>query len=85
VRIFRLQEALRPLPETGPLPDPARIDERSEVLRHLREAYRAAQRSFEEAWPQMPARARVFVGAGLAAMVAVAAAFFAMARMGALP
>jgi class 3 adenylate cyclase len=85
VRIFRLEESLRPLPDVGHLPDPARIDERSEVVRHLREAFRAAQRSLDESLPRMPDRARVFVGAGLAAMVAVAAAFFALARMGALP
>jgi class 3 adenylate cyclase len=85
VRVFRLQRALRALPEVGPLPDPSRLDDRSEVVRHLREAYRAAHRSLEEAWPHIPDRARVFVGAGLAAMVAVAAAFFALARMGALP
>ena len=85
VRIFRLVESLRPLPDAGPLPDPAKLEESSEVLRHLREAYRAACRSLEEAWPYVPDRARVFVGAGLAAMVAVAAAFFALARLGALP
>jgi len=42
----------------------------------------AALRKAEDAWP---ARARVFIGAGLAAMLAVAAAFFALARLGALP
>jgi class 3 adenylate cyclase len=85
VRVFRLQQALCALPDVGPLPDPATLHDKSEVVRHLREAYRAAQRSIEEAWPHIPDRTRVFVGAGLAAMVAIAVAFFALARLGALP
>jgi len=35
--------------------------------------------------PRLPDKVRVFVGAGLAAMMAVATAFFALARLGALP
>ena len=79
VRLFRLLGALRPL---LPLPPPDQIEPPSEITTHLNAAFQAALRKAEDAWP---ARARVFVGAGLAAMLAVAAAFFALARLGALP
>ncbi len=79
VRLFRLLGALRPL---LPLPPPDQIEPPSEITTHLNAAFQAALRKAEDAWP---ARARVFIGAGLAAMLAVAAAFFALARLGALP
>jgi class 3 adenylate cyclase len=82
VRLFRLLGALRPL---LPLPPPDQIEHiepPSEISTHLNAAFQAALRKAEDAWP---ARARLFVGAGLAAMLAVAAAFFALARLGALP
>ena len=84
VRVFRLLSAERPLPDLGPLPSLDALQPRSEVSRHLHEAAHAALRRAEDALPRFPARLRVFVGAGLAAMVAVAA-MFALARLGALP
>ena len=85
VRIFRLLAAMRKLPDLGPLPSPDRAVVRGEISRHLREAAQIAARRAEDALPKLPDRARVFIGAGLAAMLAVAAAFFALARLGALP
>jgi len=85
VRLFRLLGPERPLPQLGPLPSLDKIQLRAEVTRHLQEAAQAALRRAEDAMPRLPDRARVFVGAGLAAMLAVAAAFFALARLGALP
>jgi len=55
------------------------------VSRHLRAAAQAAARQAEEVLPRLPDKLRVFIGAGLAAMMAVATAFFALARLGALP
>jgi serine/threonine-protein kinase len=81
VRLHRLLGALRPLPDLGPLPA-ADAEPPSELSRHLRDAASVAARRAHET---LPARARVFIGAGLVAMLAVAAAFFALARMGALP
>ena len=79
------QEALSPLPELGPLPSPDGTEAQGEVSRHLRAAAQAAARQAEEALPTLPDKLRVFIGAGLAAMMAVATAFFALARLGALP
>src|SRR5436853_5956270 len=84
VRVFRLLGTERPLPDLGPLPSPEKIEVRGEISRHLQEAAQAALRRAEEALPRLPSRARVFVGAGLAAMLAVAA-FFALARLGVVP
>jgi hypothetical protein len=81
VRLFRLLGALRPLLPLPP-PDQIEIEPPGEITTHLNAAFQAALRKAEDAWP---ARARVFIGAGLAAMLAVAAAFFALARLGALP
>ena len=85
VRLFKLLSPQRPLPDLGPLPSPEKAEVYGEITRHLQEAAQAALRRAEAALPRLPDRARVFVGAGLAAMVAVAAAFFALARLGALP
>lgn len=85
VRLFKLLSPQRPLPDLGPLPSPEKAEVHGEITRHLQEAAQAALRRAEAALPRLPDRARVFVGAGLAAMVAVAAAFFALARLGALP
>lgn len=85
IRLFRLSCALSELPALGPLPAADGDDGRSEVSRHLRAAAHAAARQAEDALPGFPDKVRVFVGAGLAAMMAVAAAFFALARLGALP
>ena len=85
VRLYKLRRALWPLPDLGPLPSWEKAQVGGEISRHLREAAQVAIRSAEEAWPRLPDRARVFVGAGLAAMIAIAAAFFALARLGALP
>ena len=85
IRVFRLVAALSPLPELGPLPSPDGTEARGEVSRHLRAAAQAAARQAEEALPTLPDKLRVFIGAGLAAMMAVATAFFALARLGALP
>src|SRR5205823_11766396 len=85
IRVFRLVTALSPLPELGPLPSPDGTEARGEVSRHLRAAAQAAARQAEEALPTLPDKLRVFIGAGLAAMMAVATAFFALARLGALP
>ena len=82
VRVFRLVKALRALPDLGPLPSRENPEVRGELSRHLREAADVAIRHAEKTFP---ARLRVFVGAGLAAMLAVAAAFFMLARLGALP
>jgi class 3 adenylate cyclase len=84
VRLFRLKGALRPLPDLGPLPSADAPVVRGEFSRHLREAAGVALRRAEEALPPLPDGIRVFVGAGLMAMLAVAA-FFALARLGALP
>lgn len=84
VRIFRLQGALRPLPDLGPLPGADDAQVQGEFSRHLREAAQVAMRRAEESMPVLPDRFRVFVGAGLMAMLAVAA-MFALARLGALP
>ncbi len=84
VRVFRLLGSFGPLPDLGPLPSPDAEVVPGEFSRHLREAAQVAMRSAEESLPQLPARARVFIGAGLMAMLAVAA-FFALARLGALP
>ena len=84
VRIFRLQGALRPLPDLGPLPRADDTFEGGEFSRHLREAAEVAMRRAEDSLPGLPGRFRVFVGAGLMAMLAVAA-MFALARLGALP
>ena len=84
VRVFRLLQAETPLPDLGPLPTPSSIELRDEVSHHLAEAGRAALRRAEEVLPRFRGRARVLIGAGLAAMLAVAA-FFALARLGALP
>jgi adenylate cyclase len=85
VRLFRLRGATRALPELGPLPSPDAVEVRGELSRHLRDAAQVALRRAEDSLPRLPDRARVFVGAGLMAMLAVAAAFFALARLGALP
>jgi len=85
IRVFRLVAALSPLPELGPLPSPDGTEAQGEVSRHLRAAAQAAARQAEEALPTLPDKLRVFVGAGLAAMMAVATAFFALARLGVLP
>src|SRR5207245_7694567 len=78
-----------PLPQLGPLPPPDGNEGRGEVSRHLRAAAQAAAqaaaRQAEEVLPRLPDKLRVFIGAGLAAMMAVATAFFALARLGALP
>ncbi len=84
VRVFRLRGTTLPLPDLGPLPSPSRAVVRGEVSRHLQEAAQAALRNAEDVLPRLPGRVRVFVGAGLAAML-VAAALFALARLGALP
>ncbi|MGZ6143858.1 MAG: adenylate/guanylate cyclase domain-containing protein [Myxococcales bacterium] len=85
IRIFRLLGTVTPHPDFGPLPSPEQPEVSGEIRRHLRDAAQLAMRRAEEALPGLPGRARVFVGAGLAAMLAVAAAFFALARLGALP
>lgn len=85
VRVFRLVRALRPLPDLGPLPTPDAAVLQGELSRHLRETAQVAMRRMEDSLPRLPDRARVFIGAGLMAMLAVAAAFFALARLGALP
>lgn len=84
VRVFRLTGTTKPLPDLGPLPSPERPEVRGELRRHLYDAAQIAMRRAEDALPKFPDRVRVFVGAGLAAMLAVAA-FFALARLGALP
>lgn len=85
VRVFRLVGALSPLPDLGPLPSPDGAEVPGEVSRHLLAAADAAARHAQEVLPRLPDKVRVFVGAGLAAMLAVAAAFFALARLGVLP
>src|SRR2546422_9329814 len=85
IRVFRLLDTLAPLPQLGPLPPPDGNEGRGEVSRHLRAAAQAAARQAEEVLPRLPDKLRVFIGAGLAAMMAVATAFFALARPGALP
>jgi len=85
IRVFRLLDTLAPLPQLGPLPPPDGNEGRGEVSRHLRAAAQAAARQAEEVLPRLPDKLRVFIGAGLAAMMAVATAFFALARLGALP
>jgi class 3 adenylate cyclase len=85
IRVFRLLGALSRLPELGPLPSPDGAQVHGEISRHLRAAAQAAARQAEDALPRLPDKVRVFVGAGLAAMMAVATAFFALARLGALP
>lgn len=85
IRVYRLAEALSALPALGPLPSPDGAEVRGEVGRHLRAAAQAAARQAEEAMPRLPDKLRVFIGAGLAAMMMVATAFFALARLGALP
>ena len=84
VRVFRLNGVLRPLPDLGPLPSPERPEVRGELRRHLYDAAQIAMRRAEDALPKLPTQARVFVGAGLAAMLVVATVF-ALARLGALP
>jgi class 3 adenylate cyclase len=84
VRIHRLQGVLKPQPDLGPLPSAERPEVHGEFRRHLYDAAQVAMRRAEEALPRLPSQARVFVGAGLAAMLAVAA-FFALARLAALP
>ena len=84
VRLFRLQGALRPLPDLGPLPGADDAQVQGEFSRHLREAAQVAMRRAEDSLPGLPGRFRVFIGAGLMAMLAVAA-MFALARMGVLP
>jgi adenylate cyclase len=84
VRVFRLVGTLRASPDCGPRPSGERPEVRGELRRHLFDAAQIAMRRAEDALPRLPDRARVFVGAGLAAMLAVAA-FFALARLGALP
>lgn len=84
VRVFRLLGALRTLPNLGPLPSADAVIAQSELSRHLKQAAQVALRRAEDSLPRMPDRLRVFVGAGLAAMLAVAA-FFMLARLGALP
>ena len=99
VRVFRLLSALKPLPDLGPLPSPDRPEVRGELRRHLFDAAQVAIRKAENVLGRsvtgdtmagqaprdgVPGAVRVFVGAGLAAMLAVAA-FFALARLGALP
>jgi hypothetical protein len=83
--VFRLVAPLSPLPELGPLPSPDGMEVHGEVRRHLRAAAQAAARQAEEALPTLPDKLRVFIGAGLAAMMAVATAFFGLARLGVLP
>jgi class 3 adenylate cyclase len=85
IRVFRLEAAHSDSPDLGPLPSPDGEEAHGEVSRHLRMAAQAAARQAEEVLPALPDKLRVFVGAGLAAMMAVAAAFFALARLGALP
>jgi adenylate cyclase len=85
IRVFRLLDTLTPLPQLGPLPPPDGNEPGGEVSRHLRAAAQAAARQAEEVLPGVPDKLRVFIGAGLAAMMAVATAFFALARLGALP
>src|SRR3954467_5092789 len=85
IRVYRLVSALSHLPSLGPLPSPEGDIVQGEVSRHLRAAAQAAARQAEDALPKLPDKLRVFVGAGLAAMMAVATAFFALARLGALP
>ena len=85
IRVFRLLDTLTPLPQLGPLPPPDGNEAGGEVSRHLRAAAQAAARQAEEVLPGVPDKLRVFIGAGLAAMMAVATAFFALARLGALP
>lgn len=85
IRVFRLLGALSRLPELGPLPSPDGAQVHGEISRHLRAAAQAAARQAEDVLPKLPDKVRVFVGAGLAAMMAVATAFFALARLGALP
>ena len=99
MRVFRLLSALKPLPDLGPLPSPERPQVRGELRRHLFDAAQVAMRRAEDVLGRrvtgdtmagqaprdgVPGAVRVFVGAGLAAMLAVAA-FFALARLGALP
>jgi hypothetical protein len=85
VRVYRLLGALSSLPDLGPLPSPDGLEPPGEVSRHLLAAADAAARQAQEVLPRLPDKVRVFVGAGLAAMLAVAAAFFALARLGVLP
>ena len=85
IRLFRLLGVLRPLPDLGPLPSPETPVVQGELRRHLRQTAEVAMRRMEDSLPGLPDRLRVFVGAGLMAMLAVAAAFFALARLGALP
>jgi adenylate cyclase len=85
IRIFRLLGALSRLPELGPLPPADGAEVQGEISRHLRAAAQAAARQAEDALPRLPDKVRVFIGAGLAAMMMVATAFFALARLGALP
>jgi adenylate cyclase len=85
IRIYRLVSALAPLPALGPLPSPDGARLQGEVSRHLRAAAHAVARQAEGALPGLSDKIRVFIGAGLAAMMMVATAFFALARLGVLP
>jgi len=89
VRVFRLQrvrlprgvdEALRELPS------PERLEEaQSEVRGHLRDAMQAAMLRLEEVFPNVADRARLLLGAGLAAMAAIVVAVLLLIRLGGRP
>ena len=84
VRLFRLESAdlAKPIAgELGELPSPERVEREGEVVGHLRAAVHAAFRRAEEKLPAAADRSRLFLGAGIAAMVAVASAFLALGRI----
>src|SRR5438067_2416410 len=68
IRVFRLEGALRSLPDLGPLPSRDASAVPGEFSRHLREAAEIAMRKAEDSMPRLPAQARVVVGAGLLAL-----------------
>src|SRR2546428_1418024 len=85
IRVCRLLDTLTPLPQLGPLPPPDGNEAGGEVSRHLRAAAQAAARQAEEVLPGVPDKLRVFIGAGLPAIMARAPPLFPPAELRARP